>query len=174
MKKILLILLVALAVVFGILSFHDLVLRAAHAEQPENTSVGYVVCCPGDYVNIRPYPNKKGDVLGRFEPGDVLYLDGKRRGEFLHCVGLRLETDEGWIHRGYVLYDEPELVDRNGTVDAKGRVAARKNVGGKRTKWLKPGSELTVWYWSEEWCLTNRGYVKSEYIAIDYGEGDTN
>ena len=174
MKKMFLILLLAAVVAAAILTFHDLVLMPAKAEQPDGTTVAYVVCVPKDYVNIRSKPNTRCEVIGRFEPGDVLYLDGKRRGEFLHCVGLRLETDEGWIHRGYVLYDEPELVDRKCTVDAKGRVAARKNVGGKRTKWLKPGTELTVWYWSEEWCLTNRGYVKSEYIAIDYGEGDTN
>ena len=174
MKKLFLIFLLSAVIVTMILMFHDLVLCPSRAEQPPGTTVGYVVCTPHDYVNVRSRPNTHCEEIGRFEPGEVIYLDGKRRGEFLHCVGLRLEDTEGWVHRGYVIYDEPELVDRDGIVSAKGRVAARKNVNGKRTRWLKAGARLKVWYWSSEWCLTNCGYVKSEFIEIDYSDGDGN
>lgn len=172
MKRLFVIFLLAAVIVLCILMFHDVLIAPGHAEQPEGTTAAYVICTPGDYVNIRPRPNKKGDEIGRFEPGEVVYLDGVRKGEYLHCVGLRLEDTEGWVHMGYVLYDPPEEIGRPGRIVAKGRVAARKNVNGRRTRWLKPGTELTVHYWSNEWCLTSKGYVQSQFVEIDYGEDE--
>ena len=174
MKKLFLIFIFAAIIVTAILMFHDLVLCPSRAEQPPGTTVGYLVCVPHDYVKIRSKPYTHSEVFGRFEPGEIVYLDGKRRGEFLHCVGLRLEDTEGWIHRGYIVDAEPELIDRPGLIVSRGRVAARKNINGKRTKWLKNGTELNVYYWAGEWTLTNKGYVKSDFIEIDYSDGDEN
>lgn len=56
---------------------------------------------------------------------------------------------------------------RAATIISKGRLAARKNVDGKRTRWLKSGAKLKVHWWSEEWCLTDCGYVKSVYLEME-------
>ena len=65
------------------------------------------------------------------------------------------------------MYDEPEKVGQTATIVSYGRLAARKYVNGKRTRWLKSGAKLKVWYWTEEWALTNCGYVQSKYLELD-------
>lgn len=126
--------------------------------------IGYVLCA--DYVNVRPYPNKKGEILGRLETGDIVYLDGTKKNGYLHvsCTGLE---DDGWIYKGYIVYDMPEKVGQYATIVSKGRLAARKNVGGRRTRWLKPLASVFVYYWSDEWAVTNCGYVQSKYLELD-------
>ena len=127
----------------------------------------FVICMPGDFVNVRSRPNKGGEVLGRMECGDTIWWDGTKRNGYLHLVYLGLETDEGWISCGYVVGDKPEYLNRNATIVSKGRLAARKNVGGRRTRWLKPLATVKIYYWSDEWALTNCGYVKSEYLELE-------
>lgn len=128
---------------------------------------GYVICAPGDYVNIRGGPGRRSPVIGRYETGDRITLDGKRKNGYLHCVGLALEESEGWIHAGYVVRDKPEWLDVGAEIISKGRLAARKNVDGRRMRWLKRGATVHVYWWSEAWCVTNCGYVRSEYLALD-------
>lgn len=149
---------IALAVLVGIIIFFS----AASAEEYE----GWIICTPGDYVNVRSGPGAKYECIGRFETGDRVTPDGKRRNGFLHCVRLGLESDEGWIHSGYIVDYEPRKVNREATVTGEGRVAARKNVGGKRTRWLQPGTKVFVYYRSADWCVTNRGYVQTEYLEV--------
>lgn len=127
----------------------------------------YVICARGDYVNIRPFPNRKGEPIGRFETGDTVLLDGKQKNGFLHCVDLSLEAQEGWINKGYVVYDKPEPMNQNAVITCGGRLAARKCVNGKRTRWLKSGASVKVWYWSSDWCVTNCGYVMTKYLELE-------
>lgn len=129
--------------------------------------VMYAICTKGDRVNIRPFPNTKSEPSGWLEPGDSVYLDGKKRNGFYHCVGLNTEMGDGWIHKGYLVEDEPELVNRTGVIASRSKVKARKNVGGARTRWLKPGGTVRVSYWSDTWCVTDCGYVMSKYIELD-------
>lgn len=131
------------------------------------TYKGYVICTPDDYVNVRARPNKNAEAVGRLEPGDMILLDGDERDGFLHCVDLSFEQSDGWIHSGFVVYDQPKLVNEEYTVVAKKRLFARKYVNGKKTRTLKPMTIVTVYYWSEEWCVTNKGYVQSEWL--EYG-----
>ena len=144
--------LVAIIILFGC--------AAAGAEE----NAGYVICAPGDYVNVRSGPGSKYESIGRFETGDRVTLDGKKRNGFLHCVGLSLEKSDGWIHSGYVIGSKPVSVNRNARITSNGRLAARKNVNGKRTRWLKPDAIVTVYVWSDEWCVTNCGYIQSQYL----------
>ena len=125
----------------------------------------YVLCM--DRVNIRMSPNTKQEPIGWLEPGDIVYPDGKKRNGFIHCEIPNIEAGEGWIYRGYLVDDEPEKMNRTGIIASRGKVKARKNVNGKRTRWLKPGGTVRVYWWSEEWCLTNCGYVMTKFIELD-------
>ena len=125
----------------------------------------YVLCM--DRVNIRMSPNTKQEPIGWLEPGDVVYPDGKRRNGFIHCEIPSIEAGEGWIHRGYLVNDEPEKMNRTGVIASRWKVKARKNVNGKRTRWLKPGGTVRVYWWSEDWCLTDCGYVMTKFIELD-------
>lgn len=128
-------------------------------------TTGYIMCA--DFVYVRPFPNKRCEEIGRLETGDAVHLDGTKKNGYLHCVDTGLEQSDGWVFAGYVVYDEPSRVFQKATIVSGGRLAARKYVNGKRIKWLKPLASLTVYYWSDEWCVTNCGYVRSEYLELE-------
>ena len=136
-------------------------------EHEEEYEIRYAICTKGDKVNVRPFPNTGNEPIGYLEPGDIVYLDGPKKNGFYHCVGANTEAGGGWVHKGYLLEDPPELINRTGMIAAGDKVQARKNVGGKRTRWLKPGGTVKVYYWSEEWCVTDCGYVMSKFIELD-------
>ncbi len=126
----------------------------------------YAICMKDDYVNIRPFPNTKRERSGWLEPGDPVWLDGKKKGDYVHVVGLSTEDGEGWVHAGYLVDDVPEFVDADAVIVSRGRLAARKFVNGKRTRWLKPGGIVHVYFLSEEWCATNCGYIRTKYLEL--------
>lgn len=125
---------------------------------------GYILC--SDFVNVRPFPNKKSDPIGRLESGDKVWLDGKKKNGYFHCVDMGLESD-GWVYGGFIVYDEPIQVGQTAVIVSRGRLAARKYVGGKRTRWLKPLATVKVYWWSNDWCVTNCGYIQSRYLELE-------
>ena len=164
-KTLLEILLIA-AVIYGLVSLYiSLGLSEARADDYDDVVTGYVLCA--DFVYVRPFPNRKGEPLGRLEPGDHVYLDGKKKNGYMHCVDLHMESGEGWVYKGYIVYDEPTKVSQSAVIVSKGRLAARKYVNGKRTRWLKPLASVKVYYWSDEWCVTNCGYVQTKYLELE-------
>ena len=83
----------------------------------------------------------------------------------LHAVDMSLEYTEGWVSLRYIVFDEPEWkAAEEKEICADGRVACRKWIDGDRIGWLKPGAKVQVFYESREWCYTNRGYVRTEYL----------
>ena len=133
----------------------------------ENLAKAYVLCQPGDYVNARWSPNRKSESVGRLDCGDEIWLDGKTKNGFAHYVDATFEACECWVYTGYIVFDKP--VFKGGqvaVVASSGRLAARKNCTGEVRKWLKSGSEVQVFWWSEEWCVTNYGFVKTEYLEL--------
>ena len=156
--------LVLVGIIYGIVMGY-MALGFSEASAEEQYEIRYVIC--KDYVNARETPNKKQEPIGRLETGDIVYTDGIKRNGYLHCVYLDFECDEGWVFAGYLSEYKPETVWRNATIVSRGRLAARKYIGGRRTRWLKSGATVKVYYWSDEWCLTNCGYVMSKYLELD-------
>ena len=127
----------------------------------------WILCQPDSYVNARMNPQKKSMEIGRFECGDKAYTDGKVKNGYLHLIDLNFEMCEGWIAKGYVVYSEPVVpAFINTRINSKGRVVARRTINGKRRCWLKDGQSIKVYMISEEWSVTNKGFVKSKYIDI--------
>ena len=136
----------------------------AQAATDKDTVTAWVVCQPGDYVNVRLKPTTKSESIGRFETGYTAEVTGKTKDGFAH-VKVSLEYDEGWIHAGYLVFDEP--VWKAGAlyvVRSNGRVACRKYVDGPRRCWVVDGSTLQVFWMAGEWAVTNKGFIKSEFI----------
>ena len=136
----------------------------AQAVTSKDTVTGWVICQPGDYVNARMWPSRKQDGIGMLETGYKIELDGETKNGFAHCE-FGLETGDGWVYSGYIVFDEP--VWKDGAwyeVESRGRVAARKYIGGPRRCWVQPGDEVQVFWWSQEWCVTTRGFIRSEYL----------
>ena len=156
--------LLIIAVIWGCVRlWHAVGFGEARAEEYE---VRYVICMPGDHVNVRPFPSTRHERSGYLEPGDEVLLDGKKKNGFAHCVDMNTESGEGWVYRGYLVEDKPVRVSGTAEIISRGRLAARKYVNGKRTRWLKAGATVKVYYVSDEWTLTNCGYVKTKYLEL--------
>ena len=124
----------------------------------------WVLCRDDTYVCVREKPRKTSDAFGGALNCSMLKTDGKEKNGFLHVVDVAAEASTGWISKQYIVYDPPEKMSQKALVVSNGRLAARKGINGKIRKWLKPMTEVTIQYWSSEWCLTNYGYVQTEYL----------
>lgn len=143
-----------------------LALSAANTALSESDEY-FVICKPGTSVNARISPNKRAEIVGWFDCGDKLLTDGKTRNGFVHIIDCSLEVSEAWIHAGYLVEDEPVILNMTTVVVSYGRVACRKCIGGKRTRWAKPGTEVTIYARSDEWCVTNKGFVMTKYLGVN-------
>lgn len=137
----------------------------ARAEE-ESTTTAWALCKPGTYVNIRLWPSKKAAEVGYLDPCDKVEVDGRVKDGFAHIV----EPLDGWVYAGYLTFSEPKAVNANYIVVARKRVATRRWIDGPQMgtrPWLINGSELTVYYISEDWAITSRGFVRSEWLEED-------
>lgn len=126
----------------------------------------WVICQPGDYVNVRNKATRKSASCGYLECGDSFLTDGKTKNGFVRCYGIG-EAGEGWIHSGYVVYDEPIKVNRMGYSVSNGKLFSRRYIGGKTLHILHNLDEFKVYWWTEEWCVTDKGFIKSKFIELD-------
>ena len=145
---------------------------AAAGEDPgqrEELTPLWVMC--RSFVNVRFRPGKRRAILGRIESGEQVWTDGKRDGPYIHVVALTMESEDGWIHGGYLVEQEPVAMSgERYRVSSNGRVALRRTVNGPRRAWAKTGSTLKVYAMSDDWTLTNRGYIRTEFIEPDPAE----
>ena len=133
--------------------------------QAADDSDGYFILChPESFLNARFSPSKHGSMIGQLYCGDYVETDGKKKNGFAHCINLSFETPDGWISTGYMVETEPVIEQFTATVEANGRVACREKIGGKVVRWVKPGSEVTVFAYTDEWSVTNKGYIRTEYL----------
>ena len=128
----------------------------------------WVMCQPDSRVNIRSRPSGRSEAVGYAECGDGFATDGKQKNGFVH-VFASVEAGEGWISAGYLVWEQPEQVGRQMVISAKGRVNARKTIGGKRRCWVRPGDTVTV-YWAADWAVTNKGFIQTKYLAEGVGD----
>lgn len=127
----------------------------------------FVLCDPTSPLNVRLKPNLGGEKIGKAFSGDTLTTDGKVVNGYLHIVDCSYEFDEGWVCLGYISYTPVDVRQRSMTIDASGRVACRSAVDGKRRRWAKPGQSVTVYAMSDEWAVTDQGYIKASFLAED-------
>lgn len=141
-----------------------LCLKGVGIAEEENYIEGYILCKEHDLINVRRTPSKKGEEIGLFQCGQKLYLDGKEKNDYMHVCNLTLELTDGWVYKGYIVFDEPVKVDSEYKVISPQRLAVRKYVDGKIIKWLKPKSIVDVVYITKEWAVTNKGFIKRKFL----------
>ena len=146
--------LIVIVIIIGIIG--------ARAEE----SNAWVMCQPDSFVNIRESPGKGGRVVGYLELGDAIQTGGRRNG-YCHITGATTESGEGWVARGYIVTDCPQVETVAAWVDSDGRVACRRAIGGNRRKWLHGGDRLTLYASSAEWSITSEGFIQTEYILAE-------
>lgn len=165
MKKILMVILCAVLLVVSYTTARN----AIDAKADSTLITCYALCKPGDYVNLRQWPSKKATIDGYLECGDSFQTDGHSKNGFIRVYGVG-ENSEEWIYCGFVSTEKPEPVFERYVVVAKNRVACRRWMDGPNvasTPWLINGSNVTVFYKTESWAVTNRGYIQTKWIEPD-------
>jgi hypothetical protein len=137
------------------------------AEDSDGLFTAYVVCQKDDYVHARMKPTRKSQSVGRFDGGDEVVTDGYVKNGFLRCYGF--ETGVAWVHKGYVVYDRPEKVDGQTAYSvSRGTLNARRYIGGKVIHKLENLDEVKVYWWSDEWAVTSKGFIQTKYLEIEW------
>ena len=138
-----------------------------HAKGEEEYIEAWILCQPDSFVNARENHSGKSEIVGRLECGDKVYTDGVVKKGFVHCVYTGFETGDAWVAKGYIVYEEPYYpLVKNTQIISNGRVAARKTIDGERRCWVKDGTKIKVYMMTDTWAVTNKGFIKTEYIDI--------
>jgi len=127
----------------------------------------YVLCTEEGRVNVRSSPRKEAWLDGYLYVGDAIVVDDHSNG-FAHSSDLSIESGEGWVSEGYLVKDAPTYDGGTYPIKSNGRVSCRQWINGKRSKWLDHGDSVTIIFRSDEWCLTTDGYVRTEFIDLDW------
>jgi hypothetical protein len=127
----------------------------------------FIICDPESHVNAHLGAKKASSVVGQFYCGDELDTDGVIKNGFLHLLSSPFENGECWVYAGYVCEYDPVVMKIQTEVIGSGKVQARRYVNGKRLRWLKPGAKVTVYARADDWCVTNKGYIKTEYLGVN-------
>jgi hypothetical protein len=129
----------------------------------------FIICKPDGEVNVRGEPRLKSAIVGCVFFAQRVVSDGKEKNGFVHIINLPAEDDNGWIYKGLLVRDQPIPSSGRCMVYNAERVACRKYASTKSQvkKWLKDGSEVKVYAISEEWCVTNYGYIKTEFLTLN-------
>lgn len=126
----------------------------------------WVLCQPDSYVNIRGKASSHSEEVGYALCGDSFETDGTIRNGYIH-VYAPVEAGEGWISNGFAVWSEPEELNQEAVIDAKGRVALRRSVNGDRREWKRNGDKLQVYWISDLWAVTDHGFVKTEFLLFE-------
>ncbi|MBR6982175.1 MAG: hypothetical protein IKH75_01355 [Ruminococcus sp.] len=153
------------AILIVLFSLHDVGLAEDFADwyEEEGYVKVWVLCQPDSYVNVREFAKKGSSEVAMGESGDWFWSDLKTKNGFIHVFGW-FEAGEGWINKGYVVFDEPEEVNCCHRIDSNGRVACRRTIGGNRRCWAYCDDIVMVYWKADEWAVTNRGFIKTEFI----------
>jgi hypothetical protein len=126
----------------------------------------WVMCKPGSRVNVRRTPG--GKEIGYLECGDWFETDAVEADGWIRVYGIG-EYGEGWVYCGYVVTEEPEVINETYVCCAPKRVAIRRWMGGPQVNgcaWLTNLSTVYVYYIADGWACTNQGYIKAEYLEV--------
>ena len=106
------------------------------ASADSTTAKAWIMCQPGDYVNVRERASRKSDSFGRLDTGSAL-----------------------------IVFEEPVSMNgRKMVIRSNGRVACRKCIEGQRRCWAYDGDEVSVWYMADGWAVTNKGFIRTEFL----------
>ena len=128
----------------------------------------FILCNPKTPVNVRRMPKKGADISGRLEFGDWVITDGKEKNGYLHVCGIT-ENGDGRVFAGYVVDDEPVKAEKAwGNIATTGRVKTYRWINGKQNGWVNVCDEVKIFGMSEEWSVTDHGYIRTKYLEVWY------
>lgn len=131
----------------------------------------YALCKPGSQVNVRATPDINGQWLGYLECGDDFETDGESENGWIRCYGIGEMS--GWVYVGYVSTEKPQKVGQRYVCVSNAKVICRRWQGGPqivdngKRRYLKNGQNVAVFCVGDGWAVTDRGYVRAEYLEAD-------
>ena len=128
----------------------------------------YILCRPKTEINVRFSPKFGGEIIGHLYFGDSVETDGTVRNGFAHVIGLAFEAVDGWVYKGLLVDTPPIAVNGKDQIISSGKVAARQYINGKRNSWLRSGKEVLVYAISQDWSITDKGYIQTKYLSVNY------
>lgn len=135
----------------------------------EQLATVWALCKPGAQVMVRATPEKSGRIVGYLEVGDSFKTDAEEKDGWIRAYGIG--DGGGWVYCGYVATEKPQEVNQRYVCVAKNRAACRKWCGGPmiegKTGWIYNGTNVQVFYRTEDWSVTSRGYIRSEWLEVD-------
>jgi len=152
---------IALRIILVVVMLAAVIIVASRAE--DVYAKGWILC--KDYVLIRTTPSRSASECGQLDPGDEIEIDGETADGFAHIVS----PCDGWVWAGNITFAQVEKIDDTMVVVARKQVACRRWIDGPQiedNKWAKNGTEVKVFYMSEEWAVTSRGYIRSEWLEV--------
>ena len=147
--------------------WNDIILSDAEAEEMDGYEC-WVICQPEGLVNIRTKPKKSAQEIGWACCGTRLLTNGKIRNGYLFVYDLAAEVSTGWISVRYITEEQPKEIGERMVIRAEGRVACRKWMDGKIVKWYRDGDQVMVHWMADGWAVTDRGYIRYEYLESLY------
>ena len=152
---------IVLRVILILVMIMAVIVITARAE--EVYAKGWILC--KDYVMIRTTPSRNAEPAGQLDPGDEVEIEGETADGFAHIVS----PCDGWVWAGNITFSRVEEIRGTMVVVARKQVACRRWIDGPQIdgrRWAKNGAEVMVYYMSEEWAVTNRGYIQSEWLEV--------
>lgn len=117
-------------------------------------------------LNVRGKPSLGSEIHGRLFSGDCVEVSKTYHG-WCFLEGLPSEEGCGWVSASYLVKEPVTQYDGiPAIISANGRVAARKSPDGDRKSWLHPGDQVLLYGMSDVWAVTDRGYIKTEYLKF--------
>ena len=129
----------------------------------------WAMCQPGSTVIVRRGPSKNTMEVARLDPCDPVETDGRTKDGFIHVYG-NWENGDGFVYCGYLSTEKPEPVFEQYVCVSRARVACRRWISGPTMPnhaYITNGTNVDVFYRTSEWSVTNRGYIKSEWLECD-------
>lgn len=117
-------------------------------------------------LNVRGKASLGSEIHGRLFAGDRVNV-ARTYKDWCFLEDLPSEEGCGWVSSTYLVAEPVTQYDGNpAIISANGRVAVRKTINGERTQWVHPGDTVSVYAMSETWSVTDRGYIKTEYLRL--------
>lgn len=126
----------------------------------------WVMCQPKGEVRVRKRPSIDSEEVARVYPMDEVEVD-KVQGRWRH-ITIGCETGEGWIRDDHLSATEPECFPEGKIfITTRGKLAVRKSINGEVKRKVKKGTKVKVFYKSDDWCVTDIGYIKTEFLEAE-------
>lgn len=142
----------------------------SYCKGEEQMATCWAMCKPGSTVTVRREPSKKAAEAGFLECGDSFQTDAEEQDGWIRCYGV---GENGWVYVGYVSTEPVQKVGQRYVCVAKKQAACRRWAGGPqieidgKKQWLRNGENVNVFCIGDEWAVTSRGYIKSEWLEVD-------